>query len=859
MRGPFAGKLIQTKWWGSAILAALLCGASLLEAAEGQVVDVLLRLESQTITVISQRVYPGTVPRSSRGDGRVGDWLIEAQASKGRTLAVSIIPDPFLLYADGLDEHASSPGQLTGGMVRASQAVALVRLPYDVRITRLKLSRIRAAVSARSAHPLELIGTVSIELGVTREGGAASGATYASETLIDHGPSANRVDLVFLGDGYTRARLPKFRQDVQLVLNELLGQPPLNNYARYFNVHVVDVVSRDSGIDHPNVEEPKYSIFRDTALDMTYNFAGVPDCIYSTRPQRITEAAQLAPQPADIILVLVNDIRYGGCSSSPIAVAAMSRNGYGPATLAHEFGHAFGLMGDEYVRDPPSHYKPEYGEPDYLNLTIQTQRPLIKWNVWMPEGIPLPTFDPTQGFPAGLYEGGFTFQTGIFRSTYTSRMADITQPWSVVQMEALIHRLYGGEFVNPIDKVEPSEAVVELNTPGPRTFRITPMERCCGPLQIVWFINGQKITLATDSEFQITRTNFSPGTYQLAVEVTDDTPFVRNVALKEALTRRMEWTLEVPMLHRPTITLQYDEATVEVGQNLFWQVTVQDPDGGRLKLDTELPGGVELERVLVDQSGRFAQEFSWTPSDETQIGTHRLIFTATDEDGLEQTQTMTVTVRPANHPPVLAPMTEQVVEEGRLLDFYLIASDPDGDPLTFSTSTPHEDMFIEPSSGHVRWIPWPDESGMHEMVFEVSDGRLTSQQSLRVRILDRLASISGTIRASDGRPVAGVPVSLELGRVLRDANGRAMVSRTDATGRFRFFGLELQRRVQLARAQSQRSGKTRVVKVRVVPRRNGQKFLSAIAGGSSVSLMLDPLNLKDERADFTMTHSAPRP
>ena len=94
----------------------------------------------------------------------------------------------------------------------------------------------------------------------------------AAVTIVNNGDPANRVDLAILGDGYTADELGKYADDVQQVVQSLFAEEPFREYQRYFNVHRIDVISNESGADHP---ERNPSVFRDTALDATYNCAGI--------------------------------------------------------------------------------------------------------------------------------------------------------------------------------------------------------------------------------------------------------------------------------------------------------------------------------------------------------------------------------------------------------------------------------------------------------------------------------------------------------------------------------------------------------------------------------------------------------
>jgi hypothetical protein len=59
-------------------------------------------------------------------------------------------------------------------------------------------------------------------------------------TIRNNGDSANRVDLVILGDGYTSSELTKFASDVENAVVGLFDQEPFKEYKNYFNVHRID-------------------------------------------------------------------------------------------------------------------------------------------------------------------------------------------------------------------------------------------------------------------------------------------------------------------------------------------------------------------------------------------------------------------------------------------------------------------------------------------------------------------------------------------------------------------------------------------------------------------------------------------
>src|SRR4029079_11954304 len=64
-------------------------------------------------------------------------------------------------------------------------------------------------------------------------------------TIRSSGSSANRVDVVILGDGYTAAEIAsgKYAADIETFVQRVLAQEPYLEYQSYFNVRRVDLVS----------------------------------------------------------------------------------------------------------------------------------------------------------------------------------------------------------------------------------------------------------------------------------------------------------------------------------------------------------------------------------------------------------------------------------------------------------------------------------------------------------------------------------------------------------------------------------------------------------------------------------------
>ena len=346
---------------------------------------------------------------------------------------------------------------------------------------------------------------------------ALAAATARAEpvtTILASGPSANRVDISFLGDGYTAAEQSKYATDVQTFMNQFLAEEPFSAYRGYFNVHRVDVVSQESGAD----KSPE-GVFRNTALGAFYYCGNIERliCVDNGLVNGVLTRSLGATQ-RDLIVILVNDSKYGG-SGGQWAVASTHVDS---AEIArHEFGHSFGLLTDEYV--DTSRPCNTSVEPFAANATIQTIRAQIKWTSWIAAGTPLPTTSTTMGVP-GLYAGVDSCAAGMYRPTYDSKMRSLYRPFEQVNQEQLTKRIYN--FVSPIDVLLPAAAEIEVEPTAAATFSVTPLQPDTHSLQIAWQVDGS--AAGTGTQMVIGAGTLAPGTHTVTVTVSDSTTFVRS-------------------------------------------------------------------------------------------------------------------------------------------------------------------------------------------------------------------------------------------------------------------------------------------------------------------------------------------
>jgi len=75
------------------------------------------------------------------------------------------------------------------------------------------------------------------------------------------------------------------------------------------------------------------------------------------------------------------------------------------------------------------------------------------------------------------------------------------------------------------------------------------------------------------------------------------------------------------------------------------------------------------------------------------------------------------------------------VNEGELLTFTISATDPDGDPLTFSASNLPSGATFDPATGTFSWTPDDGQAGSYPNVhFEVTDETLSDSEDITVTV-----------------------------------------------------------------------------------------------------------------------------
>ena len=211
-------------------------------------------------------------------------------------------------------------------------------------------------------------------------------------TVFEHGPAAEKVDLLVISEGYTAADMPKFRRDVQRLLDSLFAEEPFRSRRQDFNVRALELPSPARGINRPNA-----GVFKRTPLSTQFNIFDSERYVLTLDNRALRDAASAAPY--EFIEILANERTYGGGGMFNDHATATVDSAYSPYVFVHEFGHHFAALADEYYTSDVAYEtgvqnRPEPWEP---NATALRDPATLKWRDLVTPGTPLPTpWDKTE-------------------------------------------------------------------------------------------------------------------------------------------------------------------------------------------------------------------------------------------------------------------------------------------------------------------------------------------------------------------------------------------------------------------------------------------------------------------------------
>ncbi len=212
-----------------------------------------------------------------------------------------------------------------------------------------------------------------------------------------------------------------------------------------------------------------------------------------------------------------------------------------------------------------------------------------------------------------------------------------------------------------------------------------------------------------------TTTVSSATTVVINITVASDAPLgarditITSGSLSALLTAGLSVVVATPTNHPPTVSAggPYSGAP---GQPIAFAGSANDQDGDPVALTWNFGDG-SGPATGAAPTHTYAAAGSFTAT-----------LTATDGKGGQAASPATVTITAPNRPPVITSSAPTQATEASLYAYQVLATDPDGDPLTFRLSTAPAGMAIS-ASGLVSWTPATNQVGSQNVAIDVSDNR----------------------------------------------------------------------------------------------------------------------------------------
>lgn len=245
--------------------------------------------------------------------------------------------------------------------------------------------------------------------------------------ILNNGDPAKKVDLVFIGDGYSESEQAKFKADAFRFAKALFTFKPFAKHKEDFNIWTINIESKVSGTSMPDK-----GINKGTALASSFNTFGVPRYLTCQNMKPIRDAVW--ETPCDLIFILVNTERYGGAGMYNLYAMGAANNEKTLEVFVHELGHSFAGLADEYeYGDVMNNLKYEPWEPNITTL-VDFKNAKKLWYNKLEKGTPIPTpLDNIYQNKVGVFEGAAYVSKGMYRPMNHCMMRDLKEFCPVCQ------------------------------------------------------------------------------------------------------------------------------------------------------------------------------------------------------------------------------------------------------------------------------------------------------------------------------------------------------------------------------------------------------------------------------------------
>lgn len=245
------------------------------------------------------------------------------------------------------------------------------------------------------------------------------------------------INLVVLGDGFTDKDMKsdgKYVTRAKEAMEHFFSVEPVKNFRNRFNVYCVKAVSLNEGVGNNQKTAFSVKFGEDTFI------SGDNDkCI-----QYAMKVPSITCEDNTVVITVINSSRYAGtchmfgnnASVSYCPIVGFNEERFAQIIHHEAVGHGFGKLADEYSYTGTI--------PDDEKNSYITQQQSLGW--WSnidftsdPNSISWHSFLQNAAYTGqvGIYEGGCTYQYGVWRSTQNSIMLDNTGVFNAPSRQAI--------------------------------------------------------------------------------------------------------------------------------------------------------------------------------------------------------------------------------------------------------------------------------------------------------------------------------------------------------------------------------------------------------------------------------------
>ncbi|MEZ5533979.1 MAG: cadherin domain-containing protein [Thiolinea sp.] len=234
-----------------------------------------------------------------------------------------------------------------------------------------------------------------------------------------------------------------------------------------------------------------------------------------------------------------------------------------------------------------------------------------------------------------------------------------------------------------------------------------------------WFeIDDQtgELTFKAAPDFESPQDDGGDNTYAVEVELCDSEPLCTTQVI----------TVTVNDINEPPVITSADTVTIE--ENVADVITVTATTEDNVGKTFAISGGddqslLEIDPVTGELTFIDAPNYE-NPHDADGNRVYLVEVTATDENGLSDTQMIQITVTDVNDAPTAADETLETAEDTAVSDSLSgDVSDEDGDELAFSlqTDVQHGTLSFNSLTGDYTYVPSPQFNGTDSFTYQVTD------------------------------------------------------------------------------------------------------------------------------------------